>query len=180
MSYKIVQGVSPITGVTTGTPVIGNAISLKTGSLRISTSGANAFVAISTGIGATTTDFHLVTSQPEVLKERVARQQISGIATGTSTVVYFGENYGNPFVIGDYVSIEGATTTGINTSHVAVLSRTEGSLVINHNTSAVSGIITVSNAVIARSVKVSALGEGGTASVFVSEVQISSQAWPWN
>jgi hypothetical protein len=176
MSYKIVQGVAPITGATVGTPVIGNAISLKTGTLRVSCSTANAYVAITTGIGATTTDFHLVTSQPEVLKERVARQQISGITTGTTTVVHFGENYGNPFIAGDYVSVEEATTTGINTSHVVILQKSNSSITINHNSTSVVGVITVTNAVVARSVKVSALGEGGTANVFVAEVQIASQA----
>lgn len=170
------QTVTPITGVTTGAASTSNAISLKTGVLRISTSGANANVAIGTAPVATSSDFHVVTSQPEVLKERVARQQISGITTGSSTIVNFGENYGNPFSVGDYVSIEGATTSGINTSHVAVTALTDGSITINHDTSSVSGIITVTNAVVARSIKVSALGEGGTANVFITEVQISSQA----
>lgn len=176
MSYKVVQGISPLTGVSDSVSSISNPISLKSGNLRISTASANSFVAVSTGIAATTTDLHVVTSQPVVLKERVARQQISGITTGTNTVVHFGENYGNPFVVGDYVSVEGATTSGINTSHVVVLSKSSESITINHNSTSVVGIITVTNAVVARSVKVSALGQGGTSNVFITEVQITSQA----
>lgn len=176
MSYKIVQTIAPLTGVTTGSASTSNAISLKTGVLRISTSSANANVAIGTAPVATSSSFHIVTSQPEVLKERVARQQISGITTGATTVVTFGQNYGNPFLVGDYVSVEGATTSGINTSHVPVTAVTDGSITIGHDTSSVVGVITVTNSVVARSVKVSALGEGGTANVFISEVQISSQA----
>ncbi len=176
MSYKIVQTIAPLTGVTTGSASISNAISLKTGVLRISTSSTNANVAIGTAPVATSSSFHIVTSQPEVLKERVARQQISGITTGATTVVTFGQNYGNPFLVGDYVSVEGATTSGINTSHVPVTAVTDGSITIGHDTSSVVGVITVTNSVVARSVKVSALGEGGTANVFISEVQISSQA----
>jgi hypothetical protein len=168
MSYKIVQTIAPLTGVTTGAASTSDAISLKSGVLRISTGAANATVAIGTAPTAT--------SQPEVLKERVARQQISGITTGSTTVVTFGQNYGNPFLVGDYVSVEGATTSGINTSHVAVTAVAPESITINHNTTSVTGIITVTNAVVARSVKVSALGQGGTANVFISEVQISSQA----
>lgn len=176
MSYKVVQTIAPLTGVTTGAASTSTAISLKSGVLRISTSGANANVAIGTAPLATSSDFHITTSQPEVLKERVARQQISGITTGATTVVTFGQNYGNPFLVGDYVSVEGATTSGVNTSHVAVTAVSPESITINHNTTSVTGIITVTNAVVARSVKVSALGEGGTANVFISEVQISSQA----
>lgn len=176
MSYKIVQTIAPLTGVTTGAASTSAAISLKSGILRISTSGANANIAIGTSPTATSSDFHVVTSQPEVLKERIARQQIAGITTGASTIVRFGQNYGNPFSVGDYVSVEGATTSGINTSHVPVTAVTEDSITITHNSTSVVGVITVTNAVVARSVKISALGEGGTAKVFISEVQISSQA----
>lgn len=176
MSYKIVQTIAPLTGVTTGAASTSDAISLKSGMLRISTSSANANVAIGTDPSATTSDFHIVTSQPEVLKERVARQQISGITTGSTTTVLFGENYGNPFVVGDYVTVEGVTTSGINTTHVPVVSKAVNSIAIDHDSSSVVGVITATGAVVSRSVKVSALGEGGAANVFISEVQISSQA----
>lgn len=176
MSYKVVQTVSPLIGVTTGSASLSNPISLKSGLIRISTSAANANIAIGTSPTATASDFHVVTSKPEVLKERVARQQIAGITTGTSTVITFGQNYGNPFMVGDYVSVEGVTTSGINTSHVPVTAKTDDSITITHDTSSVVGAITVNNSVVARSVKVSALGQGGTSNVFISEVQISSQA----
>lgn len=176
MSYKVVQTVSPLTGVSSSSASSSNPISLKSGLIRISTSGANANIAIGTSPTATESDFHVVTAQPEVLKERVARQQIAGITTGTSTVVRFGENYGNPFVVGDYVSVEGVTTSGINTSHVPITATTGDSITITHDSSSVVGVITVTNSVVSRSVKVSALGQGGTANVYISEVQISSQA----
>jgi hypothetical protein len=176
MSHKIVQTVTPLSSVGASSSQ-SSAIALQSGFIRIVPVGAAVAVAIGTDPTATSSDFVVSQYQPEILKERVARQQISGITTGTTTVVHFGENYGNPFMVGDCVSIVNATTAGINTSHVVVTSSTLQSITINHNSSAVSGIITVTGAVVARSIKVAAYGLGGTAStVSITEVQTASQS----
>jgi hypothetical protein len=176
MSHKIVQTVAPLTSVGAAS-VQSSAISPQSGFIRIVPVGAAVAVAIGTDPVATTSDYVVSQYQPEILKERVARQQISGITTGATTVVTFGENYGNPFVVGDYVTVSGATTVGINTTHVAIARVSDSSITINHNSSSVSGIVTVTGAVVARSVKVAAYGIGGTATtVSITEVQTTSQS----
>jgi hypothetical protein len=153
------------------------AIALQSGFIRIVPVGAAVAVAIGTDPTATTSDFAVSPNQPEVLKERVARQKISGITTAATTTITFGENFGNPFVVGDYVSIIGAQPVGLNTSHNQIISKTDSSITVSFNSSAVGGAVTVTNAVVARSVKIAAFGLGGTATgVYISEVQTASQA----
>ncbi len=175
MALKIVQTVAPITSAgaasTQSTP-----ITLNTGFIRIAPVGAAVAVAIGTNPTATTSDFAVLQYQPEILKERIAKQTIVGITTGSTTVVTFGENYGNPFIVGDFVSIVGASPTGINTSHNQIISKTDSSITVNFNSSATGPITNVSGAYVARSVKVAAYGLGGTATgVYISEVQVSGQ-----
>jgi hypothetical protein len=170
MAIKVVQKVKRITANdSTSTP--SDPIALKSGYLRISTGGTPVYV--ETGIGtpvATVDSFHLGPYGNEVLKERIARQRIVGITTGTSTIVIFDNNAGNPFLVGDYASIEGVTTAGINTEHKEVTAVYNDSLVLNHNTSTVTGVITATGASIARSVKVSALSLTGSQVVSITEI----------
>lgn len=170
MPIKVVQTVAPITSAgaasTQSTP-----ITLKTAQIRISTVGAAVAVAIGTNPTATTSDFVILEGESEILQERIAKQVISGITTGSTTTINFAENAGNPFLIGDFVSIVGASPSGINTSHNQVTGKTEGSITVAFDSSATGPITSVSGAYVARSVKVAALGLGGTASgVYISEV----------
>ena len=176
MSYKIVQTVTPITSAGAASTQSA-AITLQSGFIRIVPVGAAVAVAIGTNPTATTSDFAISQYQPEVLKERVARQKISGITTGTTTTISFGENFGNPFIVGDHVSISGVHPVGLNTDHNQIISTTDTSITVSYNSSSVGGAVTVTNAIVARSVKVAAYGLGGTASgVYISEVQTTSQA----
>jgi len=116
MAIKVVQKVKRITA-NASTPTLSDPIALKSGYLRVSTGSTPIYV--ETGIGtpvATVDSFHLGPFGNEVLKERIARQSIVGITTGASTVVIFDNNAGNPFLAGDYASIENVTTAGIGLS----------------------------------------------------------------
>jgi|DEB0MinimDraft_6_1074348.scaffolds.fasta_scaffold97296_2 hypothetical protein len=171
MAIKLVQTVAPITSAGAASTQ-STSITLKTGNIRIAPVGAAVAVAIGTNPTATTSDFAILEGDPEVLRERIAKQVISGITTGSTTTITFGENAGNPFLVGDFVSIVGASPAGINTSHNQVTGKTESSITISFDSSSTPGPITsVVGAYAARSVKVAALGLGGTATgVYISEV----------
>lgn len=172
MSFRIVQTVNRLTPTASIASTTGG-IPLKSGYIRVSTGSTGAYVDINNDPIATVNSFHIPPASTEVLKQRVARQVVSGITTGASTVITFGENYGNPFTTSDYVTIENAYPSGINTSHSQVTATTDSSITINFNSSSVTGVA-VTNATVARSVKVSALGEGGQTDLSIVEVQTVS------
>ena len=169
MAIKVVQNVNRITA-TVGSAVTSNPIALKSGYLRVSTGLTSVYVETGGTPEATVDSFHLGTYGNEVLKERIARQRIVGITTGASTVVLFDNNAGNPFLVGDYASIEGVATAGINTEHKEVTEVYNDSLVLNYDTSSVTEMITVTGASIARSVKVSVLAATGEQPVSITEI----------
>jgi len=170
MAIKVVQKVNRIPA-NASTHTLSDPIALKSGYLRVS-AGEVISVFVETGgtPEATVDSFHLGPYGNEVLKERIARQRIVGITTGASTVVLFDNNAGNPFLVGDYASIEGVTTAGINTEHKEVTDVYNDSLVLDYDTSSVTGVITATNASIARSVKVSVLAASGTPNVSITEI----------
>jgi hypothetical protein len=169
MAIKIVQ-TSARLSPSSSSAVRSSAITLKSGYVRVSTGMTGAHVAIGTEPTASSNDFHLPPYSAEVIKERIARQKIAGITTGTTTVIRFDNNAGNPFLISDYVSVEGISSpVGINTTHNNIVSMTDSSVTINFNSSALTNIV-IGDGSLARSVKVSALGSGGSADVFISEV----------
>jgi len=169
MAIKVVQNVNRITA-TVGSAVTSNPIALKSGYLRVSTGLTSVYVETGGTPEATVDSFHLGTYGNEVLKERIARQRIVGITTGASTVVLFDNNAGNPFLVGDYASIEGVTTAGINTEHKLVSDVYNDSLILDYDTSTVTGVITATGASIARSVKVSVLAATGEQPVSITEI----------
>jgi len=170
MAIKVVQNVNKITA-NPGVAGTSNPISLKSGYLRISiaSSGVGCYVAIGTEPVATSNDFHIGTYTAEVLKERLARQKIVGVTTGATTTLIFDNNAGNPFLVTDYVSIEGAPTVGINTSHKSIVSMTDSSVTINFNSSSISNP-NITGADLVRSVKVSAFTTDTNSGVSVTEV----------
>jgi len=175
MSFKVVQTVNNLsvsTGVSTSVP-----IELNSGYLKL-TPTVGCSVATGNSPTASSNDFYIPANESEVLKERVARQKISGITTGATTIVSFSQNSSNPFLVGDYVTISNASPSGINTSHNLISAISEDpltgivSLTINYNSSSVTGV-TVNNAYLARSVKVSGLGVS-SGLLHITEVQITS------
>lgn len=169
MAIKVVQKVNRITA-NVSTATTSNPIALKSGYLRVSTGLTSVYVEIDSEPVATTNSFQLTPYGNEVLKERIARQKIAGITTGTTTTVSFSENAGNPFLVGDYVTIQNAQPAGINTEHKLVTQVLNDSLTISHNSSSIVGVITTTNANIARSVKVSVLAASGTQDVSITEI----------
>jgi hypothetical protein len=175
MAIKVVQNVNRIT-VTAGAATTSNPIALKSGYLRVSTGLTSIYVetgAPSASGGnpiVTTNSFHIGPYGNEVLKERIARQRIAGITTGTSTVISFDQNASNPFLLGDYVTIQNAQPAGINTEHKLITAISDESVTISHDSSSIVGIITVTNANLARSVKVSAITASGSESVSITEI----------
>jgi len=169
MAIKVVQKVNRITA-TAGAATTSNPIALKSGYLRVSTGLTSVYVEIDSEPVANTNSFQIGPYGNEVLKERIARQKIAGITTGTTTIVSFSENAGNPFLVGDYVTIQNAQPAGINTEHKLVTQVLNDSLTISHNSSSIVGVITTTNANIARSVKVSVLAADGSQNVSITEI----------
>ena len=169
MAIKVVQKVNRITA-NVSTATTSNPIALKSGYLRVSTGLTSVYVEIDSEPVATTNSFQIGPYGNEVLKERIARQKIAGITTGTTTIVSFSENAGNPFLVGDYVTIQNAQPAGINTEHKLVTQVLNDSLTISHNSSSIVGVITTTNANIARSVKVSVITADGTQNVSITEI----------
>ena len=169
MAIKVVQKVNRITA-NVSTATTSNPIALKSGYLRVSTGLTSVYVDTGGDPVATINSFQIGPYGNEVLKERIARQKIAGITTGTTTIVSFSENAGNPFLVGDYVTIQNAQPAGINTEHKLVTQVLNDSLTISHNSSSIVGVITTTNANIARSVKVSVLAADGTQNVSITEI----------
>jgi hypothetical protein len=175
MAIKIVQNVNRITA-TAGAATTSYPIALKSGYLRVSTGLTSVYVETGAPVAsggdpiATINSFQICPYGNEVLKERIARQKIAGITTGTSTIVSFDSNAGNPFLVGDYVTIQNAEPAGINTEHKLVTEVFNDSVTISHNSSSVVGIITVTNANLARSVKVSVLAADASQNVSITEI----------
>jgi hypothetical protein len=173
VSLKVVQTVAPLSA--TGTATTSTGIALKSGYLRIATTTFGANIAIGGVPVATSSDILVPVNTSEIIKERVARQSISSITVGTATTISFNQNAGNPFLIGDYVTIENAYPAGINTSHNLVTAVTDSSITISFNSSSIVGVA-ATNSSVARSVKVSAVGNGGTSVVNIVEVQTAGQS----
>ena len=96
MAIKIVQNVNRISP-TVSVAATSNPIALKSGYLRVACASTAVYVETGGEPVATVNSFLISPFGNEVLKERIAKQQIAGITTGTSTVVTFGSNAGNPF-----------------------------------------------------------------------------------
>ena len=169
MAIKVVQKVNRITA-NVSTATTSNPIALKSGYLRVSTGSTSIYVEIDSEPVANINSFQIGPYGNEVLKERIARQKIAGITTGTTTIVSFSENAGNPFLVGDYVTIQNAQPAGINTEHKLVTQVLNDSLTISHNSSSIVGVITTTNAILARSVRVSVLAASGSQDVSITEI----------
>ena len=167
---KIVQGINTLT--VTGTAATTNGITLQSGILRVSAASTGCHIQIGETPVATTNSFYVSPNQPELIKERVARQRIGSATAGATTLITFQENAGNPFVVGDYVTIENTSAAGFNTSHNQVTAATDNSITIDFDSSSITGI-GITNATVARSVRISAIAAGTATNLHVSEVQIA-------
>jgi len=179
--YKIVQKIPSLS--CSGTATTTDAISLKTGILRIVPEvDANIEIGSSpVAISSTTTAASIfVKGGTEILlKESAASQSFVGFTTGTTTTITFPQGQFSNFASGDVVSITGISTTGVNTTAATVssvnLSRDYdygGSLILSWNTSGLASTIapSTSTGTLRKITKVSALAASGK--VHITEIQI--------
>ena len=161
MAIKIVQDRNiPRLAPSVGVAATSVPITLRTGYLRVtigSTTGSSGgYIAIGTNPVATQDNYHITSYSVDIIKETLRNQRIVGVTTGTTTVLNFGENNGNTFASDDYVTVSGAPSSGINTTHVPILSSNGDTITIAHNSSSVVSP-NITGAIVSRSVKVSCL-----------------------
>ena len=172
-AFKVVQEITSLDGNATSGP-----ISLKSGYLRITPAGGDAFVSV--GSNPTATDNQSIfvpIDTPTVFKESVASIQTVSV-TNASAAIKFGFPSGieAPFVVGDTVAVTGCAPAGINTTSASVTAVTgpdpingvqSGTVTLGYgdaNLAATDGV-----GEIRKVVKVAVRGSGKT---HISEVQI--------
>ena len=172
-AFKVVQEITSLDGNATSDP-----ISLKSGYLRVTPAGGDAFVSV--GSNPTATDNQSIfvpIDTPTVFKESVASIQTVSV-TNASAAIKFGFPSGieAPFVVGDTVAVTGCAPAGINTTSASVTAVTgpdpingvqSGTVTLNYGDATLSATDAVGE--IRRVVKVAVRGSGKT---HVSEVQI--------
>lgn len=168
MAIKIVQTVNRLSP-TASVASTSTAISMKSGYIRVSTANTGAYISVGADPVATSNSFFVPPYSTEVIKERFVKQRISGVTTGTTTVLNFTDLNGHAFDIGDRISVENGYPLGINTTHSTILSVTDTTVTLNYNSSSLTGLA-VTSATASRSVKVSALGDGTATNVSIAEV----------
>ena len=194
MALNPVGSGSSLTVSTDTAKVIATGIAQQAKSLRVTLVGASGMEGAHIKVGeiptATTADFYLVKGETATLNiDRPSSQRVTGITTGSTTIVQFPEGTGTPFGVGSSVNI---TVTGqsyyddiIKDSSVTAVDNTAGvggafgtRITLDADTSgivtAVSGYATLRN-----SFKVSALAKGNAADVtgalYYQQVQISGE-----
>mgnify|MGYP006058439997 FL=1 len=172
-AFKVVQESTSLDGNATSDP-----ISLKSGYLRITPAGGDAFVSV--GSNPTATDNQSIfvpIDTPTVFKESVASIQTVSV-TNASAAIKFGFPSGieAPFVVGDTVAVTGCAPAGINTTSASVTAVTgpdpingvqSGTVTLGYGDANLAATDAVGE--IRKVVKVAVRGTGKT---HISEVQI--------
>ena len=172
-AFKVVQKIASVTGNATSA-----SIPLKSGYLRVTPAGGDAFVEVGTNPTATDdSSLFVPIDTPTVFKESVASIQTVSV-TNASAAIKFGFPSGTeaPFVVGDTVQVTGCAPSGINTTSASVTAVTgpdpingvqSGTVTLNYGDANLSATDAVGE--IRRVVKVAVRGSGKT---HISEVQI--------
>ena len=172
-AFKVVQKIASVTDNATSA-----SIPLKSGYLRITPAGGDAFVEVGTNPTATDdSSLFVPVDTPTVFKESVASIQTVSV-TNASAAIKFGFPSGTeaPFVVGDTVQVTGCAPSGINTTSASVTAVTgpdpingvqSGTVTLNYGDANLSATDAVGE--IRRVVKVAVRGSGKT---HISEVQI--------
>ena len=172
-AFKVVQKIASVSGNATS-----GSIALKSGYLRVTPAGGDAFVEV--GSNPTATDdssIYVPQKTSLVFKESVASCQTTSV-TNASAAIKFGLPSGTeaPFVVGDTVQVTGCAPSGINTTSASVSAVTgpdpingvqSGTVTLNYGDANLSATDAVGE--IRRVVKVAVRGSGKT---HISEVQI--------
>ena len=172
-AFKVVQKIASVTDNATSA-----SIPLKSGYLRITPAGGDAFVEVGTNPTATDdSSLFVPVDTPTVFKESVASIQTASV-TNASAAIKFGFPSGTeaPFVVGDTVQVTGCAPSGINTTSASVTAVTgpdpingvqSGTVTLNYGDANLSATDAVGE--IRKVVKVAVRGSGKT---HISEVQI--------
>ena len=172
-AFKVVQKIDSVSGNATS-----GSIALKSGYLRVTPAGGDAFVEV--GSNPTATDdssIYVPQKTSIVFKESVASCQTTSV-TNASAAIKFGLPSGTeaPFVVGDTVQVTGCAPSGINTTSASVSAVTgpdpingvqSGTVTLNYGDANLSATDAVGE--IRKVVKVAVRGSGKT---HISEVQI--------
>ena len=174
-SFKVVQKIASVSGNATS-----GSIALKSGYLRVTPAGGDAFVEVGTDpTAADDSSIYVPVKTPTVFKEKVASSNIVGVTTAdASTTFTFPTGMESPFAVGDTVEVTG--TTGFNTTSAVVTQNIEPNYGTSGFESSQSGKVSIgvgssdkSTATITgelrKVVKVAVRGSGKT---HISEVQI--------
>ena len=116
-AIKVVQEITSLDGNAVSDP-----IALKSGYLRVTPAGGDAFVSVGTNPTATDNQSLFVAiDTPTVFKESVASCQTTSV-TNASAAIKFSLPSGTeaPFVVGDTVQVTGCAPSGINTTSASV------------------------------------------------------------
>ena len=195
MAHNPVGSGSSLTVSTDTAKVIAAGIAQQSDTLRVSLVGASGMDGAHIKVGemptATTADYYLIKGESATINiHRPASQRVTGITTGSTTIVQFPEGTGTPFGVGNSVSItvtdqsyyddiiKDASVTAVdNTAGVGGAFATR--ITLDADTSgivtAVSGYATLRN-----SFKISALAKGNAADVtgalYYQQVQVTGEA----
>ena len=114
-AFKVVQKIASVTGNATS-----GSIALKSGYLRVTPAGGDAFVEVGTDpTAADDSSIYVPQKSPTVFKEKVASSNIVGVTTAdASTTFTFPTGMESPFAVGDTIEVTG--TTGFNTTSATV------------------------------------------------------------
>ena len=194
MAHNPVGSGSSLTVSTDTAKVIASGIAQQSDTLRVSLVGASGMDGAHIKVGemptATTADYYLIKGESATINiHRPASQRVTGITTGSTTIIQFPEGTGTPFGVGNSVSItvtdqsyyddiiKDASVTAVdNTAGVGGAFGTR--ITLDADTSgivtAMSGYSTLRN-----SFKVSALAKGNAADVtgalYYQQVQITGE-----
>ena len=175
-SFKVVQKIASVSGNATS-----GSIALKSGYLRVTPAGGDAFVEVGTDpTAADDSSIYVPQKSPTVFKEKVASSNIVGVTTAdASTTFTFPTGMESPFAVGDTIEVTG--TTGFNTTSATVTQNIPANYGTSGFDSSQSGKVVIGvgssdkataaiTGELRRVVKVAVRGTGKT---HISEVQIS-------
>ena len=195
MAHNPVGSGSSLTVSTDTAKVIASGIAQQSDTLRVSLVGASGMDGAHIKVGemptATTADYYLIKAESATINiHRPASQRVTGITTGSTTIIQFPEGTGTPFGVGNSVSItvtdqsyyddiiKDASVTAVdNTAGVGGAFGTR--ITLDADT---SGIVTAMSgyATLRNSFKVSALAKGNAADVtgalYYQQVQVTGEA----
>jgi hypothetical protein len=177
-------GVGTSFNFTAGTATTSTTFSVQSSVVRVVAVGGSAHIAVGGTPSATTGDYYVPSGGTATLALTKASNRVSGITTGTTTIITVPEGTQVPFAVGDYVSLSSNGQSYYNFTHQQVLSvdTTSGlggyyqtRMVVNYNSSGIVTAFSSPDASVTASNKVSAYGVG-SGTLYVQQVQISGDA----